>query len=391
MELYVPPRSKRLLCGLCTAVALIGTSACAPDDEELPQGGDSGTVMQFVEAGVGAEAGGPAQPDGGSSPIQQPDAAVFDAGASFDAAVLDSSSTPEPDATDEENDGGDTDADIDEEPVDAQRPQPDAAVDAGREDAGGSTGNATPSAGCGKGQRPAGGRVSVSGSHNFTFPADYDGKRPFPLLVGFHAAGNPIEQIENLTKGSALEQGYVRAFPKSKGSAWDYNTDIAKVRSVFQDLLANYCIDTSRVFATGHSSGAQMIAQILTPARKADADLFNFRAVAPVAASRYGAVSRTIAVLYIQGSRDTQRGNSDGADVVKEFVTANGCSSTTKPFAGPTCMSSGKTVNDGCRQYDGCKAPTLWCSHDDPAYSNTNHGWPCFATKAIADFFATLR
>jgi polyhydroxybutyrate depolymerase len=34
--------------------------------------------------------------------------------------------------------------------------------------------------------------------------------------------------------------------------------------------------------------------------------------------------------------------------------------------------------------------PTVWCSHNDPAYSNTNHGWPCFGTRAIYDFFTGL-
>jgi polyhydroxybutyrate depolymerase len=49
-----------------------------------------------------------------------------------------------------------------------------------------------------------------------------------------------------------------------------------------------------------------------------------------------------------------------------------------------------RLVNHGCTQYDGCSVPTIWCSHDDPAYSNTNHGWPCFATKAMHDFFTSL-
>ncbi|HEY6877677.1 MAG TPA: hypothetical protein VI299_06635 [Polyangiales bacterium] len=271
---------------------------------------------------------------------------------------------------------------------DAQRPR-DGAVEAGANtDAGSRT--AMLSAGCGKSQRPANGRVSVAGDHNYVFPAAYDGKTPFPLLIGFHAANNPIDQIEGLTNGSAFETNYVRAFPKSKAKAWDYDDDIAKVRAMYDDLLANYCIDTSRIFATGHSSGAQLIVQILTPARKADADRFNFRAVAPVAASRYGTVSRAIPVLYIQGAHDSVR-NSDGADVVKEFVTANGCGMTTSPYAGPQCMSEGKTVADGCRQYAGCSATTIWCSHDDPAYTNTSHGWPCFATKAMLDFFASQR
>jgi polyhydroxybutyrate depolymerase len=246
-----------------------------------------------------------------------------------------------------------------------------------------------PSAGCGKSGRPANGVVTVANDHIYTFPTSYDGSTPFPLLIGLHAAGNPIEQIRNLTNGSAFETSYVRAFPKSAGNEWSYNTDISKVLRIYDELVANYCVDTGRVFGTGHSSGAQMIFQILT--KSADAMRIKFKAVAPVAASNYGAIASPIAVMYIQGKMDTQRGNSNGADVVARFTTVNRCSTTTMPYPGVAmCMSGSTSVAPGCVRYDGCTQPTVWCSHNDPAYSNTNHGWPCFATKAMYDFFASL-
>ena len=39
----------------------------------------------------------------------------------------------------------------------------------------------------------------------------------------------------------------------------------------------------------------------------------------------------------------------------------------------------------------GCS--TVWCSHNDSGYNLTDghmHGWPCFASNAIADFFLGL-
>ena len=50
----------------------------------------------------------------------------------------------------------------------------------------------------------------------------------------------------------------------------------------------------------------------------------------------------------------------------------------------------GPTVDPGCIIYDGCKVPTIWCSHNDPSYSGTQHGVPCFAMKGMYDFFKTL-
>ena len=249
--------------------------------------------------------------------------------------------------------------------------------------------DAEPSAGCGKAGRPSGGKVTVTNDHIYDFPTSYDGNKPFPLLIGFHAAGNPIDQIEGMTNNTDFATNYVRAFPKSAGNEWVYNTDISnKAYKVYDDLMANYCIDANRVFATGHSSGAQMIVQILTHSDAAKH--MGFKAVAPVAASDYGAITVPIPVMYIQGKMDNVRGN-DGASTVARFRTANMCMTTSMPYSQVAgCQSSGTTVTPGCIRYDGCTVPTIWCSHNDPQYSDTNHGVPCFAIKAMYDFFATI-
>ena len=253
----------------------------------------------------------------------------------------------------------------------------------------GGSGSAMASAGCGKSGRPSGGRILVTNDHIYDFPASYDGTKPFPLLIGFHAAGNPIDQIEGMTNNTDFATNYVRAFPKSAGNEWVYNTDISnKAYKVYDDLMANYCIDSKRVFATGHSSGAQMIVQIL--AHSDAAKHMNFKAVAPVAASDYGAITVPIPVMYIQGKMDNVRGN-DGASTVARFRTANMCMTASMPYTQVAgCSSSGTTVTPGCIKYDGCTVPTIWCSHNDPQYSGTNHGVPCFAIKAMYDFFATI-
>jgi hypothetical protein len=131
-----------------------------------------------------------------------------------------------------------------------------------------------------------------------------------------------------------------------------------------------------------------MIVQILTHADAAEH--MNYKAVAPVAASNYGAIVSPIPVMYIQGTNDTVRGGS-GPEVVARFTAVNGCENTSMPYAGAaTCTSSGTMVNPGCISYQGCSEPTIWCSHNDPQYSNTSHGVPCFAVKAMYDFFTGL-
>lgn len=365
---------------LTVALAVFAVS-CGDDtdpDQNFPTVPDSGIQSNpalGADSGVAPrlDAGLPAY-DAGPTSVWD---AGFDAGLGFDAGFDSGPGQGTPVTHDAGSDAGiQRDAEV----------EADAGVDAGE---GGASHAAVPSAGCGKSGRPSSGRVSRS-DQNYTFPAAYDGKTPLPLFIGFHAYSNPIDQIEKLTNGSGIEQQYVRAFPKSKGQGWDYQADIGHVLAMFDDLTSNYCIDKSRVFASGHSSGAQFIMQILTPQNSQDADKLNFLGVAPVAASHYGKVSRAIPVMYIQAQNDSVR-KSNGADVVKDFTTANHCMTGTMPYTkAPTCMSSGKTVKDNCIQYDGCDAPTVWCSHDDPQYSNTYHGWPCFASRAMFDFFESL-
>jgi poly(3-hydroxybutyrate) depolymerase len=253
-----------------------------------------------------------------------------------------------------------------------------------------------PSQGCGMGGRPAGGEVSVDNDRIYSFPETYDGNTPFPLVLALHGANNPNTILQILSDGSRLEADFVRAFPKSSGSAWSFSggtgPDSQRISEIYDQLLAEYCIDTSRVFLTGHSSGAQMSVQMMCAAGGDP----RFKAVAPVAASKYCDTLSPVPVLYIQGQMDAQRGGSDGADVVDVFRQSNGCtdaSAAYAPIQGCNSEFNGEPVDPGCIEYQGCTEPTIWCSHDDANYNLTDgfqHGWPCFASDAIADFFLSL-
>jgi hypothetical protein len=261
--------------------------------------------------------------------------------------------------------------------------------DAGPPDAGNSGHMPVPSAGCGKSGRPNGGLVTVAGSHIYSFPASYDGNTPMPLIMAFHAAGNSNDQLRNITKGSALEQHFVMAFPKSSGNGWSLSADSATIDARYDDLVKNYCIDQSRVFATGHSSGAQLIVQLMC--RGDD----RYAAIAPVASSAYcQSWKAPIPSLIIHGADDHERANTnqdaDGRKDLAPYLASNHCGMDTLPHDQAGCTSGSVQVDPGCVEYQGCAEPTIWCHHNDPQYSNTNHGWPCFANAAIDTFFTGL-
>jgi polyhydroxybutyrate depolymerase len=266
---------------------------------------------------------------------------------------------------------------------------------------GGTSSGAKASAGCSKGTaRPANGSVSTS-TYYLTFPESYDGKAPVPVLIGFHGCGSGnrgtgLESTEYVrqTRGTPFETGYVVAVPisESTGGCWTYNTDMPRIRAMYDDMVANYCVDQNHVFATGHSSGANLIGEILNTSHTSDAQHIGFKGVAPVAGSPQN-IAAPIAVMYIQGTMDSERSNSDGANVVQRFTTANMCMSTYTPYAevmGCKSKYNQADVDPGCRLYDGCGAKTVWCRHNDGDYSGTMHGIPCFAHKAMHDFFQSL-
>ena len=256
---------------------------------------------------------------------------------------------------------------------------------------GGSTGPAKPSAGCGKAGRPANGKVTVANEEIIDFPTAYDGTKPFPLLIALHACGNPNTQWEGLLKGSAFENEYVRLLPNTSdsGQCWsNYNNNIARILKQYDEVLASYCIDTAHVFGVVHSSGAQMLVNTL--AHKSDAQHLNFRGVSPVAADPFN-VAVPMPVLYIDGKMDNQRSADSAKNAVAKFRASNMCADTSKAYAPIMgCQSSGMQVDPGCIVYDNCTVPTIWCSHNDPNYSGTQHGVPCFGIKAMYDFFKTL-
>lgn len=272
--------------------------------------------------------------------------------------------------------------------------------------AGGSGGSdsgddAVPSPGCGLGGRPDTGIVyedgaSPRGPSWLIFPEKYDGNTPLPVLFGFHGCGGGGDQngtpYLSITRNNGFETDYVVAAPVSSvTNCYDYGVDMPKAKALYTELINNYCVDMSRVFATGHSYGAGGMVMTLTEAsKKADFDHFNFRAIVPVAGWLIGSQSTVVPTMYIQGVEDAERGDGDGHEVVEKIVDVNECDSESTPYAVNACNSKhdGDPVNAGCRSYNGCSAETIWCSHDDSDYSGTFHGIPCFYQQAMYDFFA---
>ena len=249
-----------------------------------------------------------------------------------------------------------------------------------------STGQATtgsvvdtkPSAGCANGDPSP----SLNLSNTIvSLPAGYDGSTPVGVVMAFHAAGNPNTQLSDRL-GDDLGDKYLMLYPKSDGSGWNDAVDGAKVNLMFSALTSSACIDENRVFAVGHSSGAQFIVQRLCAGET------RWRAVAPVASSVYCNSWNPVPALVIHGMGDQERSwDPNGEDDIVPYRTSNSCSATSVDFPVDGCSSGGVQVDPGCVEFDGCSEPTIWCQHNDPQYGTSHHGIPCFADRLIPAFF----
>lgn len=263
---------------------------------------------------------------------------------------------------------------------------------------GGSNRPVVASAGCTK----ASAQVTIPNSLS-SVPMGYDGKTPVPVVIAFHAAGNDNTSISNAFKNSDLSKKYLMVYPNSTSATtanktgWNIQADKSRYLEVKAAISAQACVDENRIYATGHSSGAQFVVSLLC---SGDGD---FDAVAPVASSVYCQKWKNGAVpsLIIHGVKDEERtkynlNDGDGKKDLQPYLTSNSCQMTTTPFTPDVSKCSnisgvdGKAFNPGCVEFSGCSAKTRWCNHNDPNYGTTNHGIPCFGVKAIYDFFESL-
>lgn len=263
---------------------------------------------------------------------------------------------------------------------------------------GGTTRMVKPSAGCSKQST----QVTIPNSR-VGIPTGYTGKDPVPAVIAFHAAGNDNTSMESTFKSSDLAKKYLMVYPNSTSATtsnktgWNMTDDKSRYLAVKAALLSEACVDENRIYATGHSSGAQFIVQLLC---SGDAD---FDAVAPVASSVYCQKWKNGAVpaLIIHGVLDQERtkyglNDGDGKKDLQPYLASNMCQMTSTPFQPDVSKCTnvqgvdGKPFNPGCVEFSGCSVKTRWCNHNDPNYGTTNHGIPCFGVRAIYDFFESL-
>jgi poly(3-hydroxybutyrate) depolymerase len=251
----------------------------------------------------------------------------------------------------------------------------------------------TPSAGCASGNTTQGAAsMTIRGAqadYTVRLPQGYSPSTPTPLVFAFHGRNRThvdLETVDATQIATTIGAGRIMVYPKSQGGpGWNFDEEVPPSIEFFDALYAqmtqNYCVDTSKVFAVGHSSGGYF---------------------SIILACRYGALLRGIgsvsgalqeqmcssdrvAGMFIHGAADRVVANSGGRAARDQLIARDGCGQNTVPGDVAPCVA-----------YQGCPEgfPIQWCEHTEPTYSDangpTNHGWPSFASQAIGRFFDGL-
>jgi poly(3-hydroxybutyrate) depolymerase len=245
-----------------------------------------------------------------------------------------------------------------------------------------------PSSGCGQLTLLASGEQSlevdgVLRTYLLDVPAGYDGTTPYPLVFAFHGATTSGEFFRSAFYGnllSAMADEAVVVHPDALGSpsAWNEAADVPFFDAMLASLESSACIDDTRVFATGHSSGGFFTNTL--GCQRGDA----LRAIAPVSAGgpftfgRPGGASACtgeVAVWIAHAENDETVAFENGVASRDRWLEANGCGDTTAPAEPAPCV-----------EYTGCSEglPVRWCVYDD------GHDWPEFGPDGIWGFFRAL-
>jgi poly(3-hydroxybutyrate) depolymerase len=235
-----------------------------------------------------------------------------------------------------------------------------------------------------------------TGNFNVHLPDNYAPSTPMPLGFGFHGFGN-----DECGPDSGECRGFkalpaVTVYMKSLDEGWEQSQILEANITYWQDVLAmmknEYCIDESRIFIAGVSSGGQFIEHLTC--RFGD-QLWQTTAVcAGVVNAATQNCKGTPSILVIHGVTDMVGGY--GLDVAKLFAARNGCSATQPAAydqnrADMLAAREAEETDHRCMDWDGCTInPVRFCISSQITYDNLTHGWPMIGGQLIGEFQTTL-
>jgi polyhydroxybutyrate depolymerase len=242
-----------------------------------------------------------------------------------------------------------------------------------------------------------GGGSWTNRTYYLNLPANYDQTKAYPVLFGGGGCGGGV--VTNGDDGGfpvlpgntplAIQIGLSYVWPQGAGACFadgfSDTPDLPYFDAILAEVEANYCVDKSKLFVAGYSSGAWE-SYMLGFARGGTV----LRGIATaagglrLAADRPPASGKPFAALLLTGGSDTENPltGPTGSALARDLVLqTNGCVGTaTTPW--PTYAGG------ACLQYTGCPAayPVIFCNGGPPGHTDGGAAYK----PAIWTFWSTL-
>lgn len=266
----------------------------------------------------------------------------------------------------------------------------------GSDGSGGDAGGGDPVAsdGCGKANPQTGSSgqpLNVSG-HNYyvKLPNGYNADTPYKVMIVFPPTGNPITWSEQSAgyEQSAPDAIRVYTHMSVQSNGWQPN-ETNFFGPLLDKITGDYCIDETRIFAGGESSGGEFAGFV--GCQYGD----RLRGVVPTAPkktsyqidlSKQNCTGNPTAIVIYSTMDNVLNNNRAGEEFTAFYREMNGCEMSDTPVEGYTDPKS------NCKMFNGCMegSNTYHCVHQDPEYSNTYHGWPKMAGAMTWSVFDKL-
>jgi poly(3-hydroxybutyrate) depolymerase len=255
-------------------------------------------------------------------------------------------------------------------------------------DAGSDSGEVDGGASSGCGQAPAfqGGTYELDvGGLTRTFivdiPSDYSQDERYPIVFGFHGRDFSGAEFRDASYGdllSAAGDAAILVHPDAtEAGAWelDSQVDVEFFDAMLDVLSRGLCVDETRVFATGHSSGGYFTNVL--GCQRGDV----LRGIAPVAGGgpiidgEQPTCTGPVSAWIAHGEDDPTVPFLNGEGSLEYWLGSDGCDAESAESVEP----------DPCVAYS-CSAgfSVHWCAHAG------GHDWPGFAAAGIWSFFESL-
>ena len=361
---------------LISWTALLGCiGGCSLDEGGPASGGRGGTVSGGGATSGGAGAGMTTSGTGGSSGASGGTTSSGGSGGTSGGSGSGSGGTSGGAAGGSGNGGGDAAGGSGGVTLDASDGARDVSVDVSIQDSGpvGPPPDASPTAGCGNAAGQALSTYVVKNmmsdgaarSYSLYLPADYAPTRAYPLVIlghGCSGAGARPFPIETASKADAIVVAL-----KSVGDCFVYGAtgaDVVYFDAVLAEVSASHCVDRSRVFMAGFSSGSYLTYTIGC----VRAGIVRGQGNAAGAQVNLPTCAGPIAAMMAHDTADMDNPIAGGMAARDRILRDNGCTTQTVPYD----FDGDPATPSTCVMYQGCRPgyPVVWCETTGKGHSN---------------------